>query len=49
MELLSKFLASDSGAKPPARLIDFELLTSEDGKRTVGFGWYAGGVIPQVP
>ena len=43
MELLSKFLTSESGAKPPARLIDFELLTNEDGKRTVGFGWYAGG------
>jgi alpha-aminoadipic semialdehyde synthase len=25
-------------------LIDYELLTNElDGKRTVGFGWYAGG------
>lgn len=27
-------------------LVDFELLTSEaDGKRTVGFGWFAGGTI----
>ena len=25
------------------RLIDYELLTDEDGKRTVGFGYYAGG------
>ena len=26
------------------RLIDYELLTNEtDGKRTVGFGWFAGG------
>lgn len=43
MELLSKFLTSDGGANPVARLIDFELLTDEGGKRTVGFGWYAGG------
>ncbi|KAK7696375.1 hypothetical protein QCA50_001029 [Cerrena zonata] len=42
MELLSKFLASDGGANLLARLIDFELLTDENGKRTVGFGWYAG-------
>lgn len=25
------------------RLIDYELLVGEDGKRTVGFGWFAGG------
>lgn len=25
-----------------ARLIDYELLTDEDGKRVVAFGWYAG-------
>jgi alpha-aminoadipic semialdehyde synthase len=25
-----------------ARLIDYELLTNEDGKRVVAFGWYAG-------
>lgn len=26
------------------RLIDYELLTNDaDGKRTVGFGWFAGG------
>ncbi|KAI0819731.1 Saccharopine dehydrogenase-domain-containing protein [Trametes gibbosa] len=47
MELLSKFLASENrsaladGALLP-RLIDYELLTGEDGKRTVGFGWFAG-------
>ncbi|KAI0075026.1 hypothetical protein K474DRAFT_1647191 [Panus rudis PR-1116 ss-1] len=41
MELLSKFLSSDSNPLPP-RLIDYELLTGEDGKRTVGFGWFAG-------
>ena len=40
MELLSKFLGA--GDLSP-RLIDYELLTGEDGKRTVGFGWYAGG------
>ena len=39
MELHSKFLGS---ANAP-RLIDYELLTGEDGKRTVGFGWFAGG------
>ncbi|EKM51292.1 uncharacterized protein PHACADRAFT_177943 [Phanerochaete carnosa HHB-10118-sp] len=47
MELLSKFL------NPPTlsahqidrlrpTLIDYELLTDDSGKRTVGFGWYAG-------
>lgn len=46
MELLSRFLA---GSSPEASrllptLIDWELLTDESGKRTVGFGWYAGGV-----
>ena len=40
MELLSKFLGH--GNLSP-RLIDYELLTDEDGRRTVGFGWYAGG------
>lgn len=25
------------------RLIDYELLTNDDGKRTVGFGYHAGG------
>ena len=48
MELLSKFLASENRSAPEnglllPRLIDYELLTGEDGKRTVGFGWFAGG------
>ena len=51
MELLAKFVAASQahGGTPvgdPAllpRLIDYELLTGEDGKRTVGFGWFAGG------
>lgn len=30
------------------RLLDFELLTDEKGKRTVGFGWYAGGAFTHV-
>ncbi|KAI0653120.1 Saccharopine dehydrogenase-domain-containing protein [Cubamyces menziesii] len=47
MELLSKFLASENRSAPEngsllPRLIDYELLTGEDGKRTVGFGWFAG-------
>lgn len=47
MELLSRFLSnpgspSDKDALS-ARLIDYELLVGEDGKRTVGFGWFAGG------
>ncbi|KAI0328943.1 hypothetical protein GY45DRAFT_1435780 [Cubamyces sp. BRFM 1775] len=47
MELLSKFLASENRSAPEngsllPRLIDYELLTDEDGKRTVGFGWFAG-------
>ena len=35
------------GHPPPfPRLIDYELLTNEtDGKRTVAFGWFAGGMI----
>ena len=48
MELLSTFLASENPAAPEGgallpRLIDYELLTGSDGKRTVGFGWFAGG------
>ncbi|KAL1942345.1 hypothetical protein VTO73DRAFT_6409 [Trametes versicolor] len=43
MELLAKFLASENpNAALLPRLIDYELLTGEDGKRTVGFGWFAG-------
>ncbi|EJD00287.1 uncharacterized protein FOMMEDRAFT_126943 [Fomitiporia mediterranea MF3/22] len=44
--LLSKFLASPSQSvektKTLATLIDWELLTDPNGKRTVGFGWFAG-------
>lgn len=47
MQLLSKFLAApslpDSHLLP--KLIDYELLTDDTGKRTVGFGWFAGGQI----
>ncbi len=48
MQLLSKFLASENPGAPQdgsllPRLIDYELLTGPDGKRTVGFGWFAGG------
>ncbi|KAF9815156.1 hypothetical protein IEO21_04774 [Rhodonia placenta] len=51
MELLSKYLSRSTYApggtsvnEPDllSRLIDYELLTGEDGKRTVGFGWFAG-------
>lgn len=48
MALLSKFLSPggqnvhNSNIHTP-RLIDYELLTAEDGKRCVGFGWFAGG------
>ena len=47
MELLSKFLNppnSQADLQRP-RLIDYELLTDEQGKRTVGFGWFAGGTL----
>ena len=40
MPLLARFL----NAEPlSSQLIDYELLTGADGKRTVGFGWFAGG------
>ena len=50
MELLSKFLASENPTRGDSlpTLIDYELLTGEDGKRTVGFGWFAGGESPLV-
>lgn len=50
MELLSKFLANPGDAPQSihSRLIDYELLTDEDGKRTVGFGWFAGGLHAAV-
>jgi alpha-aminoadipic semialdehyde synthase len=53
--LLSRFvIGGDSYADPKlssdkslpqltARLVDHELLTGTDGKRTVAFGWHAGG------
>lgn len=54
MELLGKFLASETADAVQAgtllpRLIDYELLTGEDGKRTVGFGWFAGGELFRYP
>lgn len=53
MPLLSRFLAGGdvfhAGAQSEpgleARLIDYELLTDENSKRTVMFGFYAGGRI----
>lgn len=43
MPLLAAFLGEESaGSQLLPRLVDFELLTSS-GKRTVGFGWFAGG------
>jgi len=52
MPLLSRFLegggAFHDGSKSApgleARLIDYELLTDETGKRTVMFGFFAGGM-----
>jgi len=61
MPLLSRFLTGgDHFADPKltgdnslpqlaARLVDYELLTGLDGKRTVAFGWHAGGVWPPHP
>lgn len=51
MPLLSRFLRPAAGlsikgerqADLLPRLIDYEMLATEDGKRTVGFGWFAGG------
>ncbi|PFH49159.1 hypothetical protein AMATHDRAFT_148287 [Amanita thiersii Skay4041] len=55
MPLLSRFLASTSSNPSSSRLlprlVDYELLTNEtDGKRTVGFGWFAGvaGVLESL-
>jgi len=44
MELLSRFLGSHENPSLQPRLIDYELLVGENGKRTVGFGWFAGGM-----
>ncbi|KAJ7758520.1 Saccharopine dehydrogenase-domain-containing protein [Mycena maculata] len=50
--LLSKFLAENYALGDPQspRLIDYEHLTDEAGKRTVGFGWFAGvaGVLESL-
>ncbi|KAJ7459741.1 Saccharopine dehydrogenase-domain-containing protein [Mycena latifolia] len=49
--LLSQFLANNSEHdKLLPRLIDYEHLTDDDGKRTVGFGWFAGvaGVLESL-
>ncbi|KAJ6557367.1 Saccharopine dehydrogenase-domain-containing protein [Mycena vulgaris] len=52
--LLSQFVASDpvagDGDRLLPRLIDYEHLTDGDGKRTVGFGWFAGaaGVLESL-
>lgn len=49
MPLLARYVAPSSvaalggGEGGFPRLIDYELITGEDGKRTVGFGWFAGG------
>ena len=45
MPLLRKFLCGQNEDKQvkPATLIDYELLVNDEGKRTVGFGHFAGG------
>ena len=48
MPLLSRFLhgsSAEGNDELLPRLIDYELLTKTDGKRTVGFGWFAGGSL----
>jgi alpha-aminoadipic semialdehyde synthase len=50
MELLSRFLRDNPNKEPTEpRLIDYELLVGKDGKRSVGFGWFAGGSFRFVP
>lgn len=44
MVLLDQFLSRDNTDMKP-RLVDYELLTDDQGKRTVGFGWFAGGTL----
>ncbi|KAJ7645472.1 Saccharopine dehydrogenase-domain-containing protein [Mycena polygramma] len=50
--LLSRFVADSPGVgnRLLPRLIDYEHLTDNDGKRTVGFGWFAGvaGVLESL-
>ncbi|OAX41805.1 hypothetical protein K503DRAFT_863595 [Rhizopogon vinicolor AM-OR11-026] len=50
MELLSRFLSAEENLSSQPRLIDYELLVGNDGKRTVGFGWFAGvaGVLESL-
>lgn len=48
MELLSRFLSQNPQRDLPSRLIDYELLKGPDGKRTVAFGWFAGGGNAQI-
>jgi alpha-aminoadipic semialdehyde synthase len=40
--LLSQFVSPAGDTSGRARLVDYELLTDESGKRVVAFGWYAG-------
>ncbi|KAH7333929.1 Saccharopine dehydrogenase-domain-containing protein [Rhizoctonia solani] len=40
--LLSQFVSPAGDTSEKARLVDYELLTDESGKRVVAFGWYAG-------
>ncbi|KAJ1303925.1 hypothetical protein OPQ81_008336 [Rhizoctonia solani] len=40
--LLSQFVSPPGDTNGKARLVDYELLTDESGKRVVAFGWYAG-------
>jgi len=47
MPLLARFLKQEKSVGPS--LIDYELLKDDDGKRTVGFGWFAGGELYFVP
>jgi alpha-aminoadipic semialdehyde synthase len=52
MPLLSRFLdgsPASPGQDPKLlpRLVDYELLCGPDGRRTVGFGWFAGGKTVQ--
>ncbi|KAF7299176.1 hypothetical protein MIND_00866300 [Mycena indigotica] len=51
--LLEKYISKDypnASNSNLARLIDYEYLTDEEGKRTVGFGWFAGvaGVLESL-
>lgn len=49
MPLLSRFVAGEGQSAQESkllpRLVDYELLTGADGKRVVGFGWFAGGEL----